>query len=131
MKLASFHASGRNSYGVVVGDGIVDLGGRLGERYPTLRAAIAGGALGRLAADLEIAKPDFTLAQARLLPPITDPTRSSAPAATTARMPPKRAGRRRKTHRSFCASSTPWSRTTSRWCARRFRAISITKASWR
>src|ERR1700686_4138854 len=45
MKLVSFAASGRNSYGAVVGDGVVDLGRRLGDRYPTLRAAIAGGAL--------------------------------------------------------------------------------------
>ena len=46
MKLISFTAAGRSSYGVVVGDGIVDLGRRLGERYPTLRTAIAGGELG-------------------------------------------------------------------------------------
>jgi hypothetical protein len=73
MKLVSFHTSGRGSYGAVVGDGIVDLGRRLGERYPTLRAAIAGNVLDRLAAELATAKPDFTLAQAGLLPPITDP----------------------------------------------------------
>jgi len=30
MKLVSFTASGRNSYGAVVGDGVVDLGRRLG-----------------------------------------------------------------------------------------------------
>jgi len=46
MKLVSFAASGRNSYGAVVGDGVFDLGRRLGDRYPTLRAAIAGDALG-------------------------------------------------------------------------------------
>jgi 2-keto-4-pentenoate hydratase/2-oxohepta-3-ene-1,7-dioic acid hydratase in catechol pathway len=73
MKLVSFHASGRDSYGIAIEDGIVDLGRRLGERYPTLRTAIAGTALGRFAAELATAKPDFTLAQATLLPPITDP----------------------------------------------------------
>ena len=73
MKLASFSASGRESYGAVVEGGIVDLGRRLGERYPTLRAAIAGGALGRFAGEVKTAKPDFTLAQVTLLPPITDP----------------------------------------------------------
>ena len=61
MKLASFSASGRNSYGAVVEGGIVDLGRRLGERYPTLRAAIAGGALGGFAGEVKTAKPDFTL----------------------------------------------------------------------
>jgi hypothetical protein len=37
MKLISFTASGHSSYGAVVGGGIVDLGRRLGDRYPTLR----------------------------------------------------------------------------------------------
>jgi 2-keto-4-pentenoate hydratase/2-oxohepta-3-ene-1,7-dioic acid hydratase in catechol pathway len=73
MKLVSFAASGRSSYGAVVGDGIVDLGRRLGDRYPTLRAAIAGEALAGLAGEAAAAKPDLTLAQATLLPPITDP----------------------------------------------------------
>ncbi len=73
MRLASFRASGRDSYGAVVEGGIVDLGRRLGERYPTLRAAIAGDALGRAIAEAGAAKPDFTLAEATLLPPITDP----------------------------------------------------------
>jgi len=73
MKLASFSASGRDSYGAVVEGGIVDLGRRLGERCPSLRAAIADGALGRFASEMKTAKPDFTLAQVTLLPPITDP----------------------------------------------------------
>ncbi len=73
MKLVSFSSSGRDSYGAVVEGVVVDLGRRLGERYPTLRAAIAGGALGRLAGEVKTAKPDFTLAQVTLLPPITDP----------------------------------------------------------
>src|SRR5712672_4850799 len=73
MKLISFTAAGRSSYGVVVGDGIVDLGRRLGERYPTLRTAIAGGELGGAAADVKGAAPDIALSQVSLLPPITDP----------------------------------------------------------
>ena len=73
MKLVSFTAAGRNSYGVMVGDGIVDLGRRLGDRYPTLRTAIAGDALGRAAADAKSATPDVALSQVTLLPPITDP----------------------------------------------------------
>ena len=39
MKLISFAASGRSSYGAVVGDGVVDFGRRLGDRYPGLTAA--------------------------------------------------------------------------------------------
>ena len=73
MKLASFSAAGRDTYGAVVEGGVVDLGRRLGDRYPTLRAAIAGDALARLAGEVTAAKPDFSLAQMTLLPPITDP----------------------------------------------------------
>ena len=73
MKLISFTAAGRSSYGVVVGDGIVDLGRRLGERCPTLRTAVAGGAIGGAVADVKGATPDMALSQVGLLPPITDP----------------------------------------------------------
>jgi 2-keto-4-pentenoate hydratase/2-oxohepta-3-ene-1,7-dioic acid hydratase in catechol pathway len=73
MKLISFTAAGRSSYGVVLGDRIVDLRRRLGERYPTLRTATAGGALGGAAADVKGATPDIALSQVSLLPPITDP----------------------------------------------------------
>ena len=59
MKLVSFTASGRNSYGAVVGDGVVDVGRRLGDRYPTLRAAIAGGALVGAAVEVKSAPPDI------------------------------------------------------------------------
>lgn len=72
MKLASFTASGRASYGLVVDGGLVDLGTRLGARYPTLRAALAGDALGEMARSAG-AKPDLALAQAALLPPIPAP----------------------------------------------------------
>jgi 2-keto-4-pentenoate hydratase/2-oxohepta-3-ene-1,7-dioic acid hydratase in catechol pathway len=73
MKLVSFSASEHNSYGAVVGDSIVDLGRRLGDRYPTLRAAIAGGALAGVAAEVDSAAADLALTQVTLLPPITDP----------------------------------------------------------
>src|SRR5713226_7384618 len=72
MKLASFTASGRASYGLLVDGGLVDLGARLGARYPTLRAALAGDALGEMARSAG-AKPDIALAQATLLPPIPQP----------------------------------------------------------
>ena len=73
MKLISFVASGRRSYGAVVGDGVIDVARRLGDRYPTLRAAITGGALDRIAAEAGGAAPDTALSQITLLPPITDP----------------------------------------------------------
>jgi 2-keto-4-pentenoate hydratase/2-oxohepta-3-ene-1,7-dioic acid hydratase in catechol pathway len=96
MKLANFSASGRASYGAVVEGGIVDLGRRLGERYPTLRAAIAGGALGRFAGEVKTTKPDFAVAEVTLLPPITDPDKIicagrnyRAHAAEAGRSPPE------------------------------------------
>src|ERR1700746_1798371 len=73
MKLVSFAASGRNSYGAVVGDGVFDLGRRLGDRYPTLRAAIAGDALGAAAVEVRSGAPDIVLVAVTSLPPITDP----------------------------------------------------------
>ena len=73
MKLVSFAAAGRHSYGLVIGDGVVDLRRRLGDDYPTLRSAIAGNALAQLASDVRNASPDIALSQVTLLPPITDP----------------------------------------------------------
>jgi 2-keto-4-pentenoate hydratase/2-oxohepta-3-ene-1,7-dioic acid hydratase in catechol pathway len=72
MKLASFTASGRASYGLVADGGVVDVGARLGSRYPTLRAALAGDALGEIVRAAGT-KPDLPLAQASLLPPIPAP----------------------------------------------------------
>jgi 2-keto-4-pentenoate hydratase/2-oxohepta-3-ene-1,7-dioic acid hydratase in catechol pathway len=70
MKLASFRAGERASYGVVTGDGIIDLGSRFGPTYPTLRSAIAAGLIN---ADAAKDAPDLHLADVRLLTPITDP----------------------------------------------------------
>lgn len=70
MKLASFLAGDRASYGVVARDAIVDLGAKFGPRYPTLRTAVAAGLIrGEFAASA----PDLRLAEVTLLPPITDP----------------------------------------------------------
>jgi 2-keto-4-pentenoate hydratase/2-oxohepta-3-ene-1,7-dioic acid hydratase in catechol pathway len=45
LRLASFSLAGRDSYGVVIGDRIVDLGRQLGGRYPDLRSLLAGDAV--------------------------------------------------------------------------------------
>jgi 2-keto-4-pentenoate hydratase/2-oxohepta-3-ene-1,7-dioic acid hydratase in catechol pathway len=73
MKLISFSAQGRQSYGVVNGEKVHDLGRRIGASCPTLRTAIAAGAIETAAKDAANAAPDFQLAQIKLLPPITDP----------------------------------------------------------
>jgi 2-keto-4-pentenoate hydratase/2-oxohepta-3-ene-1,7-dioic acid hydratase in catechol pathway len=74
MKLASFRAGGRSSYGAVTGEGMIDLGRRL-PKYPTLldlfrargmaeaRAAASGGA-------------DFWLNEIEMLPPIPNPEKN-------------------------------------------------------
>jgi len=61
MKLLSFRAEGRALYGAVVGDGVVDLADRVGDRFPTLRAALAGGALAELDRIARGAPPDYAL----------------------------------------------------------------------
>lgn len=73
MKLASYTAQGRHSYGVVVDDRVHDLGRQLGGSAPTLRAAIATGTLDAAAREATGRNADYTLSQVKLLPPITDP----------------------------------------------------------
>jgi 2-keto-4-pentenoate hydratase/2-oxohepta-3-ene-1,7-dioic acid hydratase in catechol pathway len=72
MKLASFMAGGRATWGAVVDDRVFDLGGVLGERLPGLRQVVEQGAyadaqaaLGRAAA--------FAVAEVEWLPVIPDP----------------------------------------------------------
>lgn len=74
MKLLSFRHGGRDSYGVVAGDGVVDAGRRLGAARPTLRTAL--GALDELRA-LAGEAPDLSLAEIEFLQPIIDPGRIS------------------------------------------------------
>src|SRR5262249_28039056 len=61
------------SWGLVARDGVLDLGARLGDRYPTLRDAIAGGAMETLAKLASRATTDFPLSDVRFLPPVTNP----------------------------------------------------------
>lgn len=72
MKLISYRHAGRESYGIVRGEGIVDAGKRLGEKLPTLRAAL--GSIEELSAIASEA-PDVSLAEIEYLQPITDPYR--------------------------------------------------------
>ena len=73
MKLVSFKAAGRTSYGIVRDDRVIDLGAHYGERWPTLRALLAADALDeaeRLAAELPA---ELELATLTLAPIIPDP----------------------------------------------------------
>ena len=71
MRLMSFLAGGRSTFGIVVGDGIIDAGKRLGH-FHGLRDALLADALPALR-QLESAKPDHALDDVEFLPPIPDP----------------------------------------------------------
>lgn len=73
MRLATFEYLGRQSYGVVIGDSIIDVGRFLADRAPDLRSAIAANLLPEIAGVPRQAQPDYTLADVRLLPVIPNP----------------------------------------------------------
>jgi 2-keto-4-pentenoate hydratase/2-oxohepta-3-ene-1,7-dioic acid hydratase in catechol pathway len=72
MKLASYRLDGEDTFGAVVGDGVVTLGGRRA-RHPTLRAALATGALGEFKTTAAGKAPDHKLSDVTFLPVIPDP----------------------------------------------------------
>src|SRR3981081_3471305 len=74
MKLASYRTSKGPGYGVVIGDGIVDLTRRVGKKYPDLRALLAGGALAQAEKIAKGAKKaDFKIGKIAFLPVIPNP----------------------------------------------------------
>ena len=73
MKLASYIANGKPSFGVVVGDGVVTMNDKLGGRYATLRDAIAGGAIDEMKRLANGAAADQKLAGLKFLPTISNP----------------------------------------------------------
>ena len=73
MKLISYRHKGAENYGVVVGDGVIDITARIGDRYPTLRDAIAGLALDEIAGLAAGATADVKLADLEYMFPITAP----------------------------------------------------------
>ena len=73
MRLASYNARGRSSYGAVVGDGVVDLRMRFGPRVTTLVDLVRGQALDEARAALAGVRPDFPLAEVEFLPPLIAP----------------------------------------------------------
>ena len=73
MRLASFTIQGQPSYGAVVDDGVVDLHGRFGGRFPSLLDLLRGHALAEAKAALAGARADYPLSDVSLLPPVTAP----------------------------------------------------------
>lgn len=72
MKLASFIYQGQRSYGMVTRQGVIDLGRRLGQRYPDLKALLAADALAE-ASQYSQAPDDLPLSAVDFLPVIEHP----------------------------------------------------------
>ena len=72
MRLATYNLRGRPSFGAVVGDGIVDLRGRL-SRFTSLVEVFRAQALGEAKAASEGVRPDVRLSEVELLPPLLAP----------------------------------------------------------
>ena len=82
MRLASFVHDGVATWGAERGGALVDLGARLGSRYPSVRALLAAGDAGLAAAAEALASADgggadagIPLDAVTLLPPVPDPAR--------------------------------------------------------
>jgi 2-keto-4-pentenoate hydratase/2-oxohepta-3-ene-1,7-dioic acid hydratase in catechol pathway len=72
VRLVSFVHDGRQSFGYVVGEGVVDLGRRFGARYPDLKAWLGDKTPLKISSDQ---KTDYNLADITLLPVIPNPDR--------------------------------------------------------
>ena len=72
MKLVTFEANGKVSYGSLAGDRITDLGKTFGSRFADIRAVLEAGALPELAKAAS-GSPTHALADVKLLPVITNP----------------------------------------------------------
>lgn len=72
MKLVSFNRHGRPSFGVVAGDGIVDMRPRL-PRFHTLLDVLRADALDEVRVAAANGRADFPLNEAELLPPVVGP----------------------------------------------------------
>jgi 2-keto-4-pentenoate hydratase/2-oxohepta-3-ene-1,7-dioic acid hydratase in catechol pathway len=73
MRLASYIANGRASFGAVVGGGVVDFRVRFGARFATLVDLIRADVIDEVRAVVAGMRPDFPLSAVELLPPLLAP----------------------------------------------------------
>src|SRR5215213_2000564 len=73
MKLASYIVDGKESYGVVTGDGVITMNERFGGHALSLRKALAGDLLPRIKESAAQAQPDHKLSEIKFLPVIPNP----------------------------------------------------------
>ncbi|WP_407147462.1 fumarylacetoacetate hydrolase family protein [Bradyrhizobium sp. ORS 86] len=72
-RLATYSVNGAIKYGAITDTGIADLSSRFAKDYPSLREAIAAGALTKLADAAAGRSPDYALDAVALQPPIPSP----------------------------------------------------------
>jgi len=72
-RLISFSRNGKAGYGLLSGDGVVDLSARHGQRWPSLREVIADSALAKLARESSSLPADFPVSEIRYEIPIPAP----------------------------------------------------------
>ena len=68
--IASYNVRGRSSFGVVVGDGIVDLRPRMAPRFQSVMDILRAGALDEMKAAAAGVRADFPLSECELLNPV-------------------------------------------------------------
>lgn len=73
MKLVSYMHHNAAGYGIVEGDGIVDLSRRIGARYPDIRTLLAHDGLAEARKAAAGQPADMKISAVRLLPPIPNP----------------------------------------------------------
>ncbi|MDR7092623.1 fumarylacetoacetate hydrolase family protein [Hydrogenophaga laconesensis] len=73
MKLVSYQHTGQDSYGAIVGDGVVDLGRLYGARAPDLKAFIAADLFADASTRIAQAQVALPLSEVTLLPVIPNP----------------------------------------------------------
>jgi 2-keto-4-pentenoate hydratase/2-oxohepta-3-ene-1,7-dioic acid hydratase in catechol pathway len=73
MRLASYKVRGRESFGAVIGEGVVDLKTRLSPGYASVLDLLRADALSAARAAAWGVRADFALSEVVLLPPVTQP----------------------------------------------------------
>lgn len=72
-KFASFSVGGSQAYGLVIGDGIIDLSRRLGTRFPTLKEVVEADAFDELLTAAKGQNTDYSLNEITFEIPIRNP----------------------------------------------------------
>jgi len=73
MKLASYRVRGRDSFGAVVGEGVVDLKTRLAPQFTSVLDLLRDGGLDIARAAVRGVRADFPLREVEFLPPVLQP----------------------------------------------------------